>query len=352
LSFLESIQHTYPGVAVIIADDSREADVTRDNIARMNLDLVKYFQLPFDSGSAAGRNFLVNHVETPFVLICDDDLLMTEHTQIEALLADMESSGAEIVGGCHSEISGNCLGDWDMFYKDRIHRSSPTQEAEFTTLQLSPFHHQYLHTVQQRDGLVNSTHSPFCKEADMVDKLYLARTAFVAGHNQFDPFFKVAENWDFFYRAKLGRSYIRFCSNTKVVRQAACLSIDQEDRYARFKNREQTFLELFFKKHTPITRIELPEEVVNWVCDCSGNNCPEPNHCRVYSDKLEGSSTLVGGNEVVSAPVSYDVPTPYLQTPSVEGSEKPAHQHSLTGAMPRLPPQHPLPSGDNFMNAV
>ncbi len=36
---------------------------------------------------------------------------------ISFLRADMENSGADIVGACNHEGDKECIGDWDLFYK-------------------------------------------------------------------------------------------------------------------------------------------------------------------------------------------------------------------------------------------
>lgn len=83
----KNIQSYYPGVKVIIADDSLKP-----------LDLIdeplEVIQLPFNSGLSAGLNRALERVTTPFVIRMDDDELLTPyarfHEQLNFLLAHEE----------------------------------------------------------------------------------------------------------------------------------------------------------------------------------------------------------------------------------------------------------------------
>eukprot|EP00298_Acanthocystis_sp_HF-20_P015387 c21124_g2_i1.p1 GENE.c21124_g2_i1~~c21124_g2_i1.p1 ORF type:complete len:499 (+),score=178.63 c21124_g2_i1:26-1498(+) len=306
LSYIESIVHTYPTLDIVIADDSKDVDETYVKLLSYESEKVHYFALPFDSGAGAGRNFLIDKVETPFVIISDDDLLFTEQTQLEALLADIESSGADIVGSCYGNSMNSCDGDTDLFYKDKIIKLNDVENPKFGTLQFSPLPHEFMHILQQRNGVVNGTHTPFCKESDFVGKFFIARTAFIALENKWDPFFKVGEDYDFFYRAKLGHSYIRYCANTKVtVQDDYCSTLEEEKRYQRFHQRNRTYTELFLAKHSPLKKLEFPEYTVHWDCECehSESGCPEDmknrTDCQSYWETWEGpyleSSYQAGG---------------------------------------------------------
>lgn len=87
-----NIQKYYPGVRVIIADDSRKPL----QLTGPGLQIV---QLPFNVGLSAGLNRALSLVETPFVIRMDDDELLSPcsnfHLQLEFLLAHPE---ADLVG--------------------------------------------------------------------------------------------------------------------------------------------------------------------------------------------------------------------------------------------------------------
>ena len=82
-----NIQKYYPGVRVIIADDSRKPL----QLSGPGLQIV---QLPFNVGLSAGLNRALALVETPFVIRMDDDELLSPctnfHLQLEFLLSHPE----------------------------------------------------------------------------------------------------------------------------------------------------------------------------------------------------------------------------------------------------------------------
>lgn len=76
----KNIRRYYPGVRVIIADDSRKPLKMRGN----GLTIV---QLPFNRGLSYGLNRALERVETPFTVRLDDDVLLTPFTGIHQLLS-------------------------------------------------------------------------------------------------------------------------------------------------------------------------------------------------------------------------------------------------------------------------
>jgi len=74
-----NIQTYYPGVRVIIADDSSKTlDLQGENLTVL--------QLPYNSGLSYGLNRALEKVETPFVIRMDDDELLTPFTKFEEQL--------------------------------------------------------------------------------------------------------------------------------------------------------------------------------------------------------------------------------------------------------------------------
>ena len=87
-----SIQSYYPGVKVIIADDSsKPLELTGDNL--------KIIQLPFNSGLSVGLNRALERVTTPFIVRMDDDQLLTPYTKIHEQIRFLkEHSDIDLVG--------------------------------------------------------------------------------------------------------------------------------------------------------------------------------------------------------------------------------------------------------------
>ena len=74
----ENLQKYYPGVRVVIADDSRKPlDLQGDSLT--------IIQLPFNSGLSYGLNQALERVDTPYVMRMDDDELLTVRTRLVSL---------------------------------------------------------------------------------------------------------------------------------------------------------------------------------------------------------------------------------------------------------------------------
>jgi glycosyltransferase involved in cell wall biosynthesis len=88
---VKSIQRVQPDLAVIIADDSSQPSHFPD---------VTTLVLPFNSGVSSGRNAALDVVQTPFVLILDDDFVFYRKTRIARALHVMrQTAQIDIMGG-------------------------------------------------------------------------------------------------------------------------------------------------------------------------------------------------------------------------------------------------------------
>jgi glycosyltransferase involved in cell wall biosynthesis len=88
---LSSIRRFYPGLPVIVVDDSREPQPHPG---------VWTITMPFNSGLSAGRNEGVRQVETPYLLLLDDDFVFYRHTDLISALVLIESEPRiDIMGG-------------------------------------------------------------------------------------------------------------------------------------------------------------------------------------------------------------------------------------------------------------
>src|SRR5712692_11392384 len=87
-----SIRRFYPNIAVLVVDDSAEPfEPVPEGITR-------YWHLPFNSlGVSAGRNFGLRQVETPYVLVCDDDMVFGRRTDIAKMLHARQTTRFDVV---------------------------------------------------------------------------------------------------------------------------------------------------------------------------------------------------------------------------------------------------------------
>lgn len=87
---VRSIRRRYPALRVIVGDDSMNPYPRGD---------VEYVRLPVDIGVAAGRNALLELVQTPYFVSLDDDFALTDETRLELLLETLERHDAAVVAG-------------------------------------------------------------------------------------------------------------------------------------------------------------------------------------------------------------------------------------------------------------
>jgi GT2 family glycosyltransferase len=99
---LESIIVEYPANPVVVLDDSREPVLSGPALTlfKEQLSGLRYLRTDHDVGLAAGRNTLVDAVDTPYVLLLDDDFILNDRSHIERLLDTLEWGRFDLVGGC------------------------------------------------------------------------------------------------------------------------------------------------------------------------------------------------------------------------------------------------------------
>jgi len=93
---IASIRHRHPTVKIFVCDDSRKPRWIVPGADRV-------FVKPFDSGLSAGRNHLLAHVETPYVMMLDDDMEFTDETDVDRLYQDVRLHGVDLAAGIPSK---------------------------------------------------------------------------------------------------------------------------------------------------------------------------------------------------------------------------------------------------------
>lgn len=78
-ALVRSIWKYYPGVRIVIADDSSTPLVIPGQAGD---DKIKILQMPFNSGLSKGLNLALAEIQTPFMVRLDDDVLFTRRTDL------------------------------------------------------------------------------------------------------------------------------------------------------------------------------------------------------------------------------------------------------------------------------
>jgi hypothetical protein len=133
---LDSARFFYPGVPIVVVDDSLRAGESyeqhADAVYCRNRPGVTWLQLPFDSGVSAGRNAGVAAVRTPLIWLIDDDHVITAETKLEALLDVLNADrSVDLVCGVIREVSrghdGATASNWaaDLELNDGVLHARP-----------------------------------------------------------------------------------------------------------------------------------------------------------------------------------------------------------------------------------
>ena len=88
---LDSIRVFYPTVPVVIVNDG-DGEVWDDEYTTTVL-------MDFDSGSSAGRNEGVKHIKTKYTVLCDDDFVFVDGTDLQLWKELIVESELDLLGG-------------------------------------------------------------------------------------------------------------------------------------------------------------------------------------------------------------------------------------------------------------
>jgi len=89
---LASMRRLYERVPIVVVDDSAEP------LDPVPAEVTTYLHEPYNSlGAAGGRNYGLRHVETPYVLLCDDDMAFERRTDLGRMLHALESTSFDVV---------------------------------------------------------------------------------------------------------------------------------------------------------------------------------------------------------------------------------------------------------------
>jgi glycosyltransferase involved in cell wall biosynthesis len=172
LNLLTTFRKFYPDIRVIVVDDSRTTGEYRLDVGAFPG--VDYIRTPFDIGVSAGRNLAIKHVKTPYLFLCDDDHMFTQHTDLNLLKDALEMSGVDILA-CRAEDGSDC----------------------------ACFAHNEdgVHLVAANHGSSRTIHGVVVRY-DVVPQRFLAKTK-IFEFCQWDEELKIGgEHWAFFYDHK------------------------------------------------------------------------------------------------------------------------------------------------------
>lgn len=202
-----SIRRYYPTVQIVIGDNG-------DKAATVDDEHLTYLTLPFDCGLSATRNAIADHVQTPYLLLCDDDFVFTSETRILDFLSVLDAEpGVGVVGGMilDERPEGDLAVTWAMDLDDQTGEligraaSAPTRYTS--------------------DGV---SYYP----AETILNFALFRREMLAEH-PWDESLKVHEHWDYYLSVKLRGRYRVACADQVRCIHRRVMTADYQPHRAR-----------------------------------------------------------------------------------------------------------------------
>lgn len=180
INLLKSIRKFYPKIKIIIADDSDDGEkLTLDSLEPFN---VKLLRLPPNSGVSFGRNQMISHVDTQYILLCDDDFIFTDETNLEKGLK-------KLIDGCYDMVGFELKGN----YKTSYHRKTFKRWEHDNSIRLE------------------STADEKC---DFILNFFLARKDKL---KPYDPELPTYEHFIYFYDNWISSNPMKICMYPEVV---------------------------------------------------------------------------------------------------------------------------------------
>ena len=196
---------------VLIADDSKAP--YRNTVLNEYGDLVtEYLCLPFNVGLSAGRNALLDRVQTPYFVLNDDDFVYDAHTDLSWMREQLATTDLELLGGVVREPDPV---QWSALRQPTLKKTVRALYDTTRTLLRNAWGPAYstnrfhgdIETTGDTVALVHNDApgaSPF-RRCDYTLNFFMADTAAVRSKvGGWAEELKLQEHWEFFYRAKNG----------------------------------------------------------------------------------------------------------------------------------------------------
>ena len=231
---VRSIIRKYPDAKILIADDSVKS--CKQYFKRRDLyKNVKVFELDNDCGLSAGRNFLVDKVETKYFVLLDDDFVFDDKSDIGRAIEILEEKGLDILGGYFRNYI--YVRDIETFLKFLIQKAN---KHETPGNYMGSIHFNENTKVLIVDYVRDRF--PRYEDTDIVHNFFVAKTNSVKKHNRWDNDLKLQEHTPFFYSAKKNGLKVGFSNEFSVQHKPIVLK-----SYSKYRSRN--YVKLFMEKN-------------------------------------------------------------------------------------------------------
>jgi glycosyltransferase involved in cell wall biosynthesis len=226
INLLDSIFKKYPKIRVLVGDDS-EISSKEKILSKFNQYNLQYYNLEKDCGLSAGRNFLLNKIQTKYFVLADDDFVFDQKTNLERAVQILEEKKLDIIGGYirnYKIVKSN----WDRLFvliQKILKYELPTNYIGTLKMEGNTFYADY------------TVHSfPEFAETDLVLNFFLAKTERIKEIHGWDPKLKLQEHTEFFYRVKLNNLKVGFTNELSVQHHPVKLKKYSEKRNRNYTN--------------------------------------------------------------------------------------------------------------------
>ncbi len=198
IQLLNSIQHFEFKGPIIVADDSK-VPYNQSILAKFPMLDIQYINLPYDTGTAEGRNIMLNVVETPYFLLCDDDFVFDRRSRIPIMKKILKENSLDLLAGVFIQHNrktriGKYLLKMNLFLKRFGWILPSNQLYEY---------HAGIRIKPNEISLFSVSYTDPITICDIAHNFFLAKTEKVKSFGGWNPILKGGEHQNFFIRAKL-----------------------------------------------------------------------------------------------------------------------------------------------------
>ena len=205
---LDSIKAHAPGVPVIVADDSRAP--------KPEPDADGWLCMPYDSGVSRGRNKALCLVETQYFVLCDDDFVFTDRSDLQMLRAELLRGSYDILGG----------------HIVQVPEQDVAKNPSWYTLDTAG----HVLSRDTRTGKYAKTNHTSLR-CDFIRNFFIARTASVRRIGGWHDDLKTGEHLPFFLRAQEFGLSVGYTDTISVAHE----HIEASDEYVHMRRRAKAF---------------------------------------------------------------------------------------------------------------
>lgn len=225
---------------IIIADDSQHS-YKEQICTRHGRSIQKYLRLPYKSGTSMGRNALLNEVQTDYFLLCEDDFLFDERSNLTLMQNILAQNDVDIIGGMvynRKFLLMHSFNEWlaslarlkvrtardillGYLYQKKLLRSllgfyfyKETPWSFYGNLKVAG-------STCLLTPLTNADYTPPYTVCDFVPNYFMAKTAVLRQKNVYwdDDLKYYGEHLDFFLRAQRQGIKVAFTREAGIIHQ-------------------------------------------------------------------------------------------------------------------------------------